>query len=526
MVKDPEGTIRKQEKAIEDLKAEVVATKEKAATDIKDAQARAGELVKAAEAALKERWTPQEMLTIWLPMLEETGDGKALASQAEQDVKRVLMDKDASPQDRARAQAIQGLVHCNRHEYPQAKMVLAEAQKVLGSAPPWGQVIAMSLKEATNPANAFMKNAQELMSQGEPEKALAVLDQGVKVLADDQKLAVRVYRSLVALELAETRGGVKPRDPVVGQVQADAKAAIDAGLPVGHYAMGQLAEQLRDWNGAVQAYQAALQGHPALDEEGYRYRAALARALVQRASERGASAPRAGSPAGGPPPAEAVGWKSRTRKADQGPKETPASPLRPLALVTSLFLPPVLPPEPSADEKAADKLADEILAGGDKVPFELRAQALAIKGLHTRALHTYAEGLSKSLSPQQANGLLRLLQEHPALRRPESLRIPDPVGGEKHYAVGLTRFFAEDYEQAEKELIEAIRHYNQDARYFYFLGLARWQQGKREAREDFDQGAWLERQGLPSAAAVNQALERIQGPTRRLLNEARERPQG
>ncbi len=54
--------------------------------------------------------------------------------------------------------------------------------------------------------------------------------------------------------------------------------------------------------------------------------------------------------------------------------------------------------------------------------------------------------------------------------------------------------------------------------------LARLAQGKREAYEDFDQGARLERQGRPDSAAVAAALERVQGQVRWVLNAARTRP--
>ena len=63
-----------------------------------------------------------------------------------------------------------------------------------------------------------------------------------------------------------------------------------------------------------------------------------------------------------------------------------------------------------------------------------------------------------------------------------------------------------------------------DARYFYFLGLSRLAQGSREAMEDFDEAAQLERAGKPDRAAVSTALERVQGPMRRALNNIRTRP--
>src|SRR5262249_56272186 len=107
-------------------------------------------------------------------------------------------------------------------------------------------------------------------------------------------------------------------------------------------------------------------------------------------------------------------------------------------LVLALLLQVDLPREaPSTRE--AERLADELLAKGDEVPFDVRAQALAIKGLDTRALTEYTTGLRRQglLAPEYANGLLALIEGHPNLRRPDALTTPDPMVGERHYAAGV-----------------------------------------------------------------------------------------
>jgi hypothetical protein len=202
-------------------------------------------------------------------------------------------------------------------------------------------------------------------------------------------------------------------------------------------------------------------------------------------------------------------------------------PLGVAAVLVALGLqpPPELPPQVSPERREAEKLADEILAAPEgAVPFDVRAQALAIKGLHTRALTAYAEGLRKYLPPRYADGLLRMVRSHPGLSRPESRLVSDSLLAEKHYAAGVNFYFARNYRSAEKELLAAIENDSQDARFFYYLGLARLLQNKRGAAEDFDQGARLEAQGRPAPAAVSAALERVQGPARRRVNEARTRP--
>ena len=136
----------------------------------------------------------------------------------------------------------------------------------------------------------------------------------------------------------------------------------------------------------------------------------------------------------------------------------------------------------------------------------------------------YATGLRDKglLAPAYANAMLDLVQNHPVLRRPDTLAIPDPLEGEKRYAAGLNLYFARRYADAEKELLSAVENDNGDARYYYFLGLSRMAQGKTDAAEDFDQAARLERQGRPDRGTVSRALERVQGPMRNALNDVRD----
>jgi tetratricopeptide (TPR) repeat protein len=95
---------------------------------------------------------------------------------------------------------------------------------------------------------------------------------------------------------------------------------------------------------------------------------------------------------------------------------------------------------------------------------------------------------------------------------------------EQHYATGLTYYFDRAYTEAEREFVAAIKFDDQDARFFYFLGLAHWQltpNDRSQALADFEEAARLERRYLPPRAAVNAALERIQGPVRQELNRFR-----
>ena len=81
-------------------------------------------------------------------------------------------------------------------------------------------------------------------------------------------------------------------------------------------------------------------------------------------------------------------------------------------------------------------------------------------------------------------------------------------------------------------LLQAIKFYDKDARYQYYLGFALLQQKSRDKRDSaifaFEKGAQLEANAVQSnpfaTREINQSLERIQGELRELLNQYRYRP--
>jgi TolA-binding protein len=90
------------------------------------------------------------------------------------------------------------------------------------------------------------------------------------------------------------------------------------------------------------------------------------------------------------------------------------------------------------------------------------------------------------------------------------------------YSKGLLAYFDRNYSDAESRLLQATKDYPNDARYWYFLGLAQFELGKRsDAETAFQKGADLELQFQPSSREVATSLERVQGPARRLLNKYR-----
>src|SRR5439155_1134266 len=122
-----------------------------------------------------------------------------------------------------------------------------------------------------------------------------------------------------------------------------------------------------------------------------------------------------------------------------------------------------------------------------------------------------------------------LIDEHPAFQRPDSSGAPNPIMAEKHFGEGIHHYWAKQYPQAEAQFNQAVKYYDKDARYWYYLGLAQLQQKTKLKRdyslESFDQGARLEAKmsaSNPDAVReINASLERIQGELRQYLNSQR-----
>ena len=96
-------------------------------------------------------------------------------------------------------------------------------------------------------------------------------------------------------------------------------------------------------------------------------------------------------------------------------------------------------------------------------------------------------------------------------------------GDHDHYSRSDYRDYrGGDYAAAEQWFAAAEQANDHDARYPYFLGLARLAQGRRVAAvADFGRGAALERQNLPNAAEVDRALEAVPRDARLMIGRYR-----
>ena len=461
----------------------------------------------ADRAKLAQRWEPAEMLSFWVPILQKDRGRKDLADRAAVDVKRTLDDPASKDEARAQALLVQGLVERNAEKYPEAKATLTKARA--GVKGDWMTVADSALAEVSDPAADIAKRAKHLEDSGNKAEAIAVLERGLKTLPD-RKGPLYLQKAKATIDAARAKGPIKADDPLVQTAQKDAAEAAKEGLPEGYYVLGRIEEKLGRLKEAETNYRAAIKAHNKNDAEGSRYKIALARVLLEQAAK-GTARLVAPSP-------EAIALERAALRRGVS--------LEAVAVLSLLTLQVGdLPAEKPPTSTEADKLADEIIAD-PTATFDAKAQAYAIKGLHTKALQVYTDGLRKQglLSAEYADVLRDLIDAHPILRRPESLVAPDPTKAEQFYASGLGFYNARKYASAEKDFLSAVENDKADARYYYFLGLSRLAQGNRDAYEDFEQGSRLERRNKPGRAAVSAALERVQGPMRLRLNEARSRP--
>ena len=86
---------------------------------------------------------------------------------------------------------------------------------------------------------------------------------------------------------------------------------------------------------------------------------------------------------------------------------------------------------------------------------------------------------------------------------------------------GNTLYLSGRSADAETLFVKATEIDPNDARSWYFLGLARLSGGKRDADTAFRRGADLEARGLTSPELIGTALERVQGPARQVLTAYR-----
>jgi tetratricopeptide (TPR) repeat protein len=464
-----------------------------------------GELMASREeirrlgGVLAERRTPQEMLDIWLPILADR-NRKDEAPKATVDAERVRNDDRATAVAKKKALAVLGLARRDLGDYEQARTLLGDALAGPGPKADWQAPVAAALKELTDPAAYYLPRARTLYEEGKYKDAMLAIIEARKLFPKETP-ELLVLDSLIQLDLAREKGKIDPASPGLQEAKASAEKAAAAGSADGHYALGRINEELGNLAEAKASYAKALAAHGDNDEAGARYRLALARVLKLQALKAAAGG-RAAAPV----------------------RSVPVANGGRLSLTTLLLLVEIgMQPAAGADPDEAAKLLHEVLNAKDGPDtFMLKAQALALQGMWTQALKTYVAGLRPHIRRDYADGLDELVERHPKLRRPEALERANPLLAEARYSSGLRHYFARHYAEAETAFLDAIKYDDQDARFFYFLGLSRLALNRpADAEADFQEGAQLEQQNRPGREAVSTALERVQGTARQTVNRFR-----
>ena len=507
-------------------------------TELNALQVKAIAKIRADHAKdLEKVHTPEQMLPLWLALLENRDNPAfvaATAKDAQTDAQNVIND-NKKKEDAIKAKVLQGLALRNLGQYAAAEKILADVEKELKDLPPqdaaWIVSVADALFESRNVVAYYSKKADELANHIYPDKAIALIDRMLPAAPDAEKGRLLAQRSLLrletALEQATTDGrSIRRNDPLVQEAIKNSEAAGDTAA--GHYSRGRVHEELNDMKEAEKEFRKAVEMHKIDDEKMSLYRAALARALTAPRVGRLERDDDAGALALAPAEEERLTLVLLTVMLQQPPPPAPACPF-PLPFFTFLLpagednggLVPLSP-----EQQEADKLAQQIL-DDPKAPFDAKAKAWMAKGDYTQALKVFADGIQKNklMRADHAATLKRIIDENPRLIR--DARPSNPLEAENFYGNGLRFYYAGQYPSAEKQFRAAVFAVDgdaEDARYFYFLGLAQLAQGKnKEARQSFADGAALERRSMPSRVAVNASLERIQFQLRRVLDDERNR---
>jgi tetratricopeptide (TPR) repeat protein len=328
-------------------------------------------------------------------------------------------------------------------------------------------------------------------------------------------------------------------------IRADAEnAAKDAKFaPESAYIVGLLEEELGNLADAEKQYRQAIKMHPAMDDAAGKYRVALARLLLRDRLE---AAPAVPAPMD----------DDKKKKDDKGATLLPspsgtgvggegeegrAIVLHPWSvLAVTAIVGQAAQPFDEIDDKETlarlnetIKLAEELIASkNDKIKgqgYLLKGSALSKLGKRSEGIKEYSKGLKLAFPGIETSEMKQLIDDHPAFQQPDASGTPSPILAERHFGEGQHYYWSKQYEQAEAQFRQAVKYYDKDARYQYFLGLSLLHQKDKKKRQNadhyFSEGARLEATASstnPDAVReINASLERIQGQLRQYLNEYR-----
>ncbi len=471
---------------------------------------------------------PEQMLDAYLAIHQDRKrSDPQLQAAALRDAAWVLSpEAKASPVAKAKAHAVIGLIRRNQEKYAEAKQALEAALAGADKgAAPWSAVAKAALEEMTNPAAFYLPRIDQLQTGGDFKSAYQELNSALKVMPGDGRLLAQ--RGLLKLE--ELRGSGKISPKAAAEIRADATQALKNPKTSadGAYVLGQLEEELGNFDKAEQLYRQALKASKGSAEDTARLRIALARVLQ-----------RDRVPVAAPPAIDEKENEQKEKKQEKKePKKAPepkadlsqAFPLAAMLVVAQAAADDMEDASSSARLKESMDLARELIESSNpKIKGEgylLLGQALARQGKRTEGLREYMKGMELMYPGMASKEMAKLIEEHPAFQQADASRAPSAYLAEVHFGKGLHLYWSRQYPKAEAEFKQAAGFYPQDARYQYFLGLAQYAQQSKVKRDaanySFEQGAKLEAENRPPVSEINASLERIQGDLRKMINEFR-----
>jgi hypothetical protein len=481
---------------------------------------------------------PEQKLDTYIALLQdrEFKDAGKLA-EIGREVDWLLSDKSgALDEARGKARLVQGLALRNQEKFPEAKAALAEALKLaqtIEKPGAWSQDAGRAQEELTNPGAYYLKKMDRLQSDGDFKSALSEANLALKAMPDEALLFAR--RGLIRLEMVRGQGANVPAE-IQKAIRDDAQAVLknEKLADESSYVEGLLEQELGNLKRAEQMYRKAIEQALALHkdepERKDRYLVALGKLLLRERAE----------PAPAAAPDNNDEKQKEEKKADKVgavpvPRETviymhPWSLLIVSATIAAQPAPEeVDDPEALARFKEVEKIAKDLIDSKNKQikgqGHLMLGQAYSKLGRRTEGLKEIARGLELLYAGDATKELSRMIAEHPAFSQPDVTNNPNPVLAERHYGEGLHHYWAKEYPQAEAQFKQAVRYFNQDARYQYFLGLAQLAQKSKLKRDaaifSFEQGARIEARNPGAIREINLGLERIQGELRQQLNSYR-----
>jgi hypothetical protein len=228
--------------------------------------------------------TPEMMLDVWIRLLDpDSKEGKDPAKQAVEDANYVingnpLLEK-ATADIKDKAHYVLGLASRSLRDYQTAVKELKKAGgKPSDDEPAWRKEARRMGEDLTRPA-AYAKQYHRLRrgSQLTEPKLQTMLDEVSAALKVSDKGSLRVFRSLVQLDLARKTKERKLWDKLVAAAQKDAAAALKDAPAEAHYALGQVAEAQGKRAEAIKQYNLAIKNHKGKRLDLVRYKNARAR---------------------------------------------------------------------------------------------------------------------------------------------------------------------------------------------------------------------------------------------------------